>query len=177
MILRGPAAEDLSLEAQLVRVADIVAYVNHDLDDALRAGVVHRGDIPKEMLAVLGHRHSQRIDRMVQDLVVQSLVTDPLEIALSTEMEEAMMALRQWLSGHVYSNPAVHEDFLRASRILRELFAYFVDHPDRLQSCGGVCRPGDEVTTSVADFIAGMSDRFALTLYDQLFMPKPWKVV
>ena len=177
LLLRTSPLGELTLEAQLVRVADVVAYVNHDLDDALRAGVVRRSDVPQQIRSVLGSRHSQRIDRMVQDVVAQSLSVSPLDIVLSSRMEDAVLALRCWLSEHVYCHDAVHEDFLRASRVLQELFNYFVTYPDRLEAFGGSRRPEDEVTTSVADFIAGMSDRFALALYDRLFMPKPWKVV
>lgn len=165
-----------TLEGRIVRLADIVAYVNHDLDDAVRAGLVREGQVPKAIADILGADHGQRIHTMVSDLIETSLELAGEDIRMSEEVGEAVIALRDWLFGNVYQVPTVHEDFVKASRILRELFAYFVGHPETLQEHGGRLRKEDPLEVSVADFIAGMTDRFAMNLYQGLFLPQPWKI-
>ncbi len=167
----------LSLEAQVVRIADIVAYVNHDTDDALRSGVVSRSDVPSDLLNALGKRHSERIGRMVCDLVESSLQEGGQVVRMSDRTSEAILALRNWLLKHVYRAEAVHADFRKAKRVLSELFGFFLENEQKLLDNGGLRLPDDPLEVSVADFIAGMTDRFALTLYDSLFIPKPWKQV
>jgi dGTPase len=165
----------ITLEGQIVRFADIIAYVSHDLDDAVRGGVIHERDIPKEISRVVGLKHSQRIDVMVRDLVEQSLNAGGAAIRISADLEAALRALREWLFEHVYHAEVVHTDFEKASHLLRELFLYFMDNEDVFLRCGGRRRPEDSLEISVADFIAGMTDRFAVSLYSRLFLPQPWK--
>ncbi len=164
-----------TLEGQVVRLADIIAYLSHDLDDAIRGGVIRQADIPKQISAVVGLRHSARIDRMVRDLIASSLATDVLEIRISAEMDAAVRALRHWLFENVYQSDLVHQDFIKASRVLRELYLCFVDNEELFLQHGGRRFQGDALEVSVADFIAGMTDRFALTLFNRLFMPQPWR--
>jgi dGTPase len=166
-----------TLEGRIVRLADIVAYVNHDLDDALRAGLVTAAQVPKDITAVLGGSHSQRINTMVTDLIEHSLVKGDAEVRLSPEVAEAIMALRDWLYEQVYDSPPVHNDFTKASRILRELFTYLREDAAELTRMGGRILPGDALVVSVADFLAGMTDRYAIGLYHQLFLPQPWKAL
>jgi len=165
----------MTREGCIVRVSDVIAYINHDLDDAARAGVVSLSQVPEELRAILGESHSQRIDALVQDLIVSSLQDGGATIRLSDQMEQAMTALRDWLYENVYRSPHVHNDFEKASYVLRELFAYFVRHPEKLPDDGVDLAAGGRVEVSVADFIAGMTDRYALALYQELFMPRPWK--
>jgi len=178
---RGPllAPDDssraMTLEGQVVRLADIVAYVNHDLDDAIRGGIIKEEDLPRSIVKVVGDSHAHRIGRMVSDLIEQSLCCDGAEIKISQEMDDAIRALRAWLFKKVYEIDAVHSDFVKASRMLRELFTYFVANESAFISAGGRRLPGDAIEISVADFIAGMTDRFALALYSRLFLPQPWK--
>ena len=162
-------------EGCIVRVSDVIAYINHDLDDAIRAGVVELGQVPQALRATLGESHSQRIDALVQDLIAASLEDGGATIKLSLEVEHAMTALRDWLYENVYRSPRVHADFEKASSVLRELFAYFVRHPERLPDYGAACDNSGPVETTVADFVAGMTDRYALALFQELFMPQPWK--
>ena len=173
----GPESAATTLEGQVVRLADIIAYVSHDLDDAIRGGIITEEDVPAEISRVVGLKHSRRIDRMVRDLIEKSLQQDGSVVQISGEMDEAIRALRSWLFEHVYQIDRVHEDFVKASHLLRELFLYFIDNEDVFLLHGGRRLAGDILEVSVADFIAGMTDRFALTLYNRLFLPQPWKAI
>ena len=177
LLTPGPDSSASTLEGQVVRLADIIAYVSHDLDDAIRGGVIAADDVPQEISRVVGLKHSRRIDRMVRDLIGESLKQDVLRIRLSVEMDEAIRALRSWLFEHVYRIDCVQDDFAKASHLLRELFLYFMDNEDRFLLYGGRRLEDDSPEVSVADFVAGMTDRFALSLYSQVFLPQPWKVV
>jgi dGTPase len=171
------AALPATLEGQIVRLADIIAYVNHDLDDALRSGLVVHDELPRELLQILGASHSARINTLVRDLIESSWSGGESPVTLSKEMAQAVADLRSWLSAHVYQAATVHQEFLKAARILEELFGYFAAHREALLEHGGDCRPEDAIEVSVADFIAGMTDRFAINLYRELFLPQPWRGV
>ena len=177
--LLTPAADSRAktLEGQVVRLADIIAYLSHDLDDAIRGGVICQSDIPVQISSVVGLRHSERINRMVRDLIEQSLLTGSVEVRLSDEMDSAIRTLRSWLFESVYRADRVHQDFIKASHVLREIFLYFIDNEDVFVQHAGKRIEGDGLEVSVADFIAGMTDRFALMLYDRLFMPQPWRSI
>ncbi|HKJ04937.1 MAG TPA: deoxyguanosinetriphosphate triphosphohydrolase [Geopsychrobacteraceae bacterium] len=164
-----------TLEGQIVRLADIIAYVNHDLDDAVRGGLIDECEIPESVVSVVGVSHSGRIGRMVRDLIKHSLATDEAAISLSDEMDEAICDLRNWLFTRVYQVDHVHADFVKASRLLRELYLYYQENEEALLLHGGRRLAGDSLETSIADFIAGMTDRFALALYHQIFLPQPWR--
>ncbi len=166
-----------TLEGQVVRLADIIAYVSHDLDDAIRGDVIGKDDIPKEISAVVGHKHSQRIDRMVRNLISESLSAGGNEIRISSEMDGAIRELRSWLYKHVYRSDRVHREFTKASHLLRELFLYLIDNETVFLQYSGRRLAGDSLEVSVADFIAGMTDRFALSLYNRLFLPQPWRSI
>lgn len=164
-----------TLEGQVVRVSDVIAYINHDLDDAVRAGVIGAAEVPPGLLDFLGRSHSQRINALVQDLILTSLEDGGASIRLSAAMDEAMTELRDWLFEHVYRSDHVHADFEKASYILSELFEHFLAHPDALEDRAGKRGRNEEPAIAVADFIAGMTDRYALAIYQELFMPRPWK--
>lgn len=179
-----PSELAITLEGQVVRLADIIAYVNHDLDDALRAGIIKAGDVPAEISRVVGDRHSQRIGCMVRDLIVETLTEDDGMLHISGQMLEAIAGLRTYLHENVYRYHRVHQEFEKAQRIIRELYQYFLDH-------GLVRRYGDEWLVDevnsnwrdektahrrVCDYIAGMTDRYALGVYGYLFLPKAWNV-
>lgn len=161
-------------EGQIVRFADIIAYVNHDLDDAIRAGVISIDDVPPSVLDHLGRSHSQRINTMVWDMITTAQTSEEMAIGLSPLLLEQITVLRDWLFTHVYRIPSVHDDFTKAARVLRELFEFFIENPHELQRYGGVRLDGDPLEVSVTDFIAGMTDRYAMKLYQQVFLPRPW---
>lgn len=177
LLTPGPDSSAATLEGQVVRLADIIAYVSHDLDDAIRGGVIAAADVPKEISRVVGLKHSRRIDHMVRDLIEESLKADGAAVRISAEMDEAIRALRSWLFEHVYRIDCVHDDFNKASHLLRELFLYFMDNENVFLLHGGRRLAGDSLEVSVADFIAGMTDRFALALYSRLFLPQPWRAI
>ncbi len=167
-----------TLEGRLVRVADIIAYICHDIDDALRAGVLAEGDLPGKYSNLVGRTHSSRIGSMVRDLIETTLNEDDGELHLTPEMTEAMVGLRKFLYGKVYGNPSIKRDFDRARKVLASLFVAVVEEPDRPEF-GGTLSPREEGngTEAAVDFIAGMTDRYALDLYDKLFLPRPWAVL
>jgi len=166
----------VTLEGRIVRVADIIAYVNHDLDDAIRAGVVKAGDVPAPIKKVLGTTHSGRIGTMVKDLITHTLEVGGNRLVMSEEVMESITALRSFLYDNVYDVSKVHNDFIKSMKILRELYSYFLEKDDHWEEL----IPYEEGTSrhrKVCDFVAGMTDRYALALYTNIFFPKPWSVL
>jgi dGTPase len=159
-----------TLEAQVVRFADRIAYINHDIDDAIRAGVLDPAELPGEAVAVLGATHRERIDRLVTDLVDTS--QDQPQVRLSPPVFRALDALRDFMFAEVYLRSGAHDEHEKATRLLRELFRYYLDHPDRLPP--EYHRSPGDLPTHVADFIAGMTDRYAQSTYERLFLPRGW---
>ncbi len=147
-------------EGEIVRVADRIAYVNHDVDDGLRAGVIHREELPENPIAVLGEQTSSRIDTLVRDMISTSGRKG--EIALSDKVYEALMELRTWLFENVYRNPRSRQN-VRAVEVITALFHYYLDRPEER----GKSDP-DPVTETV-DYVAGMTDRYALAEYRRIF--------
>ncbi len=174
-----------TLEGQVVRVADIMAYVNHDMDDALRAGMIRESDLPPHLRAVVGDNSSLRIDAMVRDLVFNTIREDDGRLHLSSLMTETITELRAFLYDHVYRNWRVHAEFEKAQRVIRDLYGFFLEHefPDGSVSTCSRRRPlasreeEKKRHRRVCDFIAGMTDRYALDLYELIFIPKPWSVL
>jgi len=172
----------VTLEGQIVRLADIIAYVNHDQDDALRAGILQEGDLPREIEKVVGERHSKRIEAMVRDLIVETLTADDGELHVSEGMLEAITNLRKFLYDNVYTYHKVHAEFEKAQRIIRDLYSYFMQKGlVRLRGEQLVKRNMEEEWTDekiahrkVCDYIAGMTDRYALSIYKRIFLPEPW---
>ncbi len=165
-----------SLEGQIVRVSDIIAYVNHDLDDAMRAGVIKRSDIPKKIIRVLGDTHSKRIDTMVKDIIYHSIDTDLEEIRMSGGILSATYMLRDFLYESVYESEKIIKEFKKAKKILHDLYAYYLEHMEEVFAD----IPKEEKLNKhriACDFIAGMTDRFALMTYERLFLPQQWTVL
>ncbi len=164
-------------EGRLVRMADIIAYVNHDLDDAMRAGLIAPHDLPKDCLKRLGDSHSKRIDSMVRDILEQAQKSEPLKIGLSESGLEATVKLRDFLYERVYDLSQVHNDFNKAAKIIRELYAYFLEKKDEFRKEIGQAFVHEDVERAITDFIAGMTDRYAFKLYEKIFLPRPWLVI
>lgn len=164
----------VTLEGQLVRLADIIAYVNHDLDDAIRGKVIRKCDIPKDIVDVLGDTHAKRINRMVVDVIEQTYKKNERKIHASDELIDAIKALRTFLYKMVYDNDVVHGDFVKSSRIITELYGYYLEKPDDFKQVSGDFYRKDDLQQSICDFIAGMSDRYILHLYKETLLPRPW---
>ncbi|MDH5706415.1 MAG: deoxyguanosinetriphosphate triphosphohydrolase [Candidatus Aminicenantes bacterium] len=160
-----------TLEGQVVRVSDVIAYVNHDIDDAIRAEVIKEKDIPPRLVRVFGKWYASRIDRMVEDVVDASLKAGLEKIALSEEIKRAVMELRDFLYEKVYFNPQSRDELEKTEKILTELYGYLLKNPENY------IKPypeGDSLEKRVGDFIAGMTDRYALNLFEQIFFPRSW---
>jgi dGTPase len=159
-----------TLEGQVARFADRIAYVNHDIDDAMRAGLLAPGDLPPEATGVLGATHGARVERLVVDLVEQSENAE--EIRLSPPVFEALDRLRDFLFHRVYLRAEARAEQDKAMGLVRALFSYYLEHPETVPEEYRAV-PGD-LPTQIADYIAGMTDRFALRAYEQLFLPQGW---
>lgn len=163
-----------TLEGQIVRVADIIAYLNHDLDDALRAGIIKESDIPSDFIKVLGEGHSKRIDTLVRDVIFATINVDYEKISMSPLIEETVYRLRDFLFERVYENQLVRGEFKKAKYILQSIYNYYLENPYILF---GETKPSeDEIHRAVCDFIAGMTDRYAIYTFEKLFMPKSWAI-
>jgi dGTPase len=150
-------------EGEIVRVADRIAYVNHDVDDALRAGIISSDDLPPRPISVLGVRMSDRIDTLVRDMISNSKVKG--KISLSDPVYGALMELRAWLFRHVYNKLGSSEN-QKAARVVTDLFEHYLEHPEER-----VASDPDPLTETI-DFVAGMTDRYALATYRRLFLPR-----
>jgi dGTPase len=157
------AGEPATLEGKIVRLVDRIAYINHDIDDALRAGVLDVGALPAVEIAILGDTGSSRIDRLVHDLVEHSERAG--DIVQGDEVGGAMLRLRTFMFEHVYLGPAARAQHARIERVLRELFEWYVEHPQELP-------PGDALEDRVIDWLAGMTDRYAIRAWTERFVPQ-----
>jgi dGTPase len=167
-----PAEMSRTLEGQIVRVSDVIAYVNHDIDDAIRAGVIRDEDIPAALVKSLGKWHASRIDRLVEDVIKSSLKSGLGKISMSEEILSALVGLREFLYLRVYSSPFAKEEVEKAKKILTDLYRYVLTSP------GDYIKPfpkGDSAERRAADFIAGMTDLYALALFEKLFFPRSWR--
>jgi dGTPase len=178
VLMKGTGAKALTLEAEVVRLADIIAYVNHDLDDAVRGGLLRESDVPRRIRRVVGDRHSKRLATLVGDVIRASDVDGGGHIEMSAEVHEALLALRDFLYARVYENPVINDEFLKAQRILRDLFQWLAEDAERLRRRFRVSpREGEDLERAVTDFVSGMTDRFALETWEQIVVPRPWAVV
>lgn len=178
--LISKSTDDLpaTLEGQIVRFADVVAYVNHDLDDAIRARVLDPGELPSGIEDTLGNTHSARLTHLVLDVIEHTSLDDKQVISMGEEAASALTALRQFLYERVYFNAAVHLEFHKASTLLERLWSFFVDDFDRFYAdfWPGALRdqkPQDDVR----DFLAGMTDAYAVNLHERIFTPRRWYIL
>lgn len=174
-----PSERTSTFEGQVVRVADIIAYVNHDLDDAIRAKVLAQTDIPEEYSTILGRTHGERIDAMVKDVIYTTLQCEKDEdcLSISHHVLNAMVNLRDFLYERVYDSDMVHSDFVKASKILIELYEKFTENIDLFLREIDRDELYDTIDTCVCDFLAGMTDRYAFQLYEKIFLPRPWLIL
>ncbi len=161
-----------TIEGQIARVADIIAYVNHDIDDAVRAGLLKEEDLPRERVEVLGRSSSERIGRMVTDVVLQTLDGGMTEIRMSAGVLDATVGLRAFLFEAVYENEIATAEFKKAAGILGGLWTRIREQPETFLDPAVMRSEG--LDAAARDFLAGMTDRYAVSLYEQLYIPKPW---
>jgi dGTPase len=168
----GRAPLPRTLEGRIVRLVDRVAYINHDIDDAVRAGVLREDELPAEPIAVLGDTGSRRIDTLVHDLVETSAVAG--DIVQGPEAGGAMDALRTFMFARVYLGPTARREHAKIERVVRTLFDHYADDPARLPDGGGV--PGADTAQRVTDYIAGMTDRYCIRAFEALAVPESFAV-
>ena len=163
-----------TIEGQIMRVADLIAYVNHDIDDATRAGLLKVDDLPREPIGVLGSSSSARIGTLVKDVVTETLAGELSEIRMSATVLEAVLALRSFLFEAVYENAIATAEFKKASDILSGLWEKVRERPGEFLDSRTLETEG--LDAAARDFLAGMTDRYAVRLFEQMFIPKPWNV-
>ena len=157
-----------------MRVADLIAYVNHDIDDATRAGLLRAEDLPVELVRTLGSSSSARIATLVKDVVTETLAGGLSEIRMSDRILTAVLGLRSFLFDAVYENTIATSEFKKATGILSGLWEKVRERPTEFLDMAIVEKEG--LDTATRDFIAGMTDRYAIRLFEQLFIPKPWAI-
>ena len=171
----------ITAEGRVVRIADIMAYLNHDLEDALRSGVIKRKDIPKSCIEILGKTHSKRANTMIFDLIFSSKTKNgELCLLLSNNVHKAMKDLRRFLYDNVYKAKNVHSEFVKAKKILIEIFNYFIDDANILElkknlkkmEISHILKNGTKKDRVVCDYISSMTDTHAMNLYSDVFFPK-----
>ncbi|MBR5516588.1 MAG: deoxyguanosinetriphosphate triphosphohydrolase [Firmicutes bacterium] len=170
----GPV-KPFTLEGQIVKLSDRIAYINHDIDDALRSGVISIDDIPKSSLELFGYSHRERIDAMVNDVIENSEGKD--EIMQSEPFTKELLTLRSFMFKNVYKSNLVkkEEDLAKVGVVIKALYDYFIEHEEKLPKDLQEIAKVEGINEAVKDFVAGMTDRYALSLYTDLFVPKGWK--
>ncbi len=163
-----------TLEGQIVRRSDQIAYVNHDIDDAMRAGILTNDDIPKEIAEILGSTHKMRINTLVCDVISTSREVGSL--CMSPDVEKALRDLRSFMFENVYRNPVAKGEEKKARGMLQRLYEYYVRHPEALPEDFHPQLSFDGMERTVCDYIAGMTDKYAVDKYAELFIPSGWNV-
>ena len=163
-----------TLEGQIVRTSDRIAYINHDIDDAMRAGILTEADIPPEIAEILGHSHSQRINTLVENMIDNTIATGTL--GMQPEIAQAMDRLRTFMFARVYTNPVAKGEETKAKDMLCRLFEYYMRRPEKLPADFLPQLDFDGMERIVCDYIAGMTDRYAVYKYSELFIPTTWQM-
>ena len=163
-----------TLEGQIVRYSDRIAYVNHDIDDAIRAGILTELDLPKTVTHVLGNTHSQRIDTLVCDMITAS--REEGKIILTPQVDSALQELRSFMFEKVYRNPVAKGEESKAKDMLQRLYHYYYEHPEALPEDFQPQLSFDGMERTVCDYIAGMTDNYAVDKYSEIFVPAGWHV-
>jgi len=165
--------EPQTLEGRLVRICDRIAYINHDIDDALRAGIFTIEQMPAEAMQLLGRTGSERLNTMVRDLIENSWGKP--YISMSSRMREATDSLRDFLFRHVYIGSAAKQEEEKAKRVVKMLYNYWLENPEQLPFSIDARKNKEGLERLVCDYIAGMTDHYIISLYEDIFLPKPWK--
>lgn len=165
--------EPFTLEGQIVRLSDRIAYINHDIDDAIRAGVLNFEDIPKPYIEAFGETSSKRINTMILNVIKNS--QDKNKIQMSPDMLNLMLRLRTYMFDSVYFNDIAKGEEGKAKKIVKTLYQYIIDNPHYLVKEYDLGIEGVEFSVCVKDYIAGMSDRYIINKYSEIFIPKFWR--
>lgn len=170
---KGPWSD--CLEGRLVRLADRIAYVNHDIDDAVRAGIIRQEDIPAEARELLGDTKSRRITTLVTGVIENAWTTGCTSVGAA--YEQAFERLHTFMYERVYINPQAKKEEKKAVALVQTLFRFFLEHPDRMPPEHRATLDRLPPERAVADYIAGMTDRYAICVYEELFVPRGWQIL
>ena len=162
-----------TLEGMIVRRSDQIAYVNHDIDDAIRAGILTDADIPRDITNILGHNHRDRVNTLVCDAIRTS--REAGEVCLSPAVDKALKNLRSFMFEHVYRNPVAKGQERKAQDMLQRMFEYYITHPEALPEDFHPQMTFDGMERTVCDYIAGMTDNYAVDKYSEIFIPVGWQ--
>ena len=172
----NPEYRPETMEGQVVRISDLVAYANHDVDDAIRSGIITINEVPKKCVDALGTSNSERINKMVSDVIFETLKVGEKKVVVSAEIEEAMLELRSYLFNTVYMNEKIKKNFDKAKKVIKELYEYFCENQEEFRKLyDKPLREGETPERAVCDFIASMTDSYAITLYEKIFLPRRWQ--
>ena len=163
-----------TLEGQIVRRADQIAYVNHDIDDAIRAGILTAEDIPRDIAAILGENQRDRINTLVCDMIFTS--REAGSICMTPQIQKSLADLRSFMFARVYHNPVAKGEESKARDMLQMLFRFYVDHPEQLPADFQPQLSFDGLGRTVCDYIAGMTDNYAIEKFNEIFVPSGWNV-
>ena len=163
-----------SLEADVVRLSDRIAYINHDLDDAERAGILAPGDEPEIICERLGERNSERINSIVTDVIETSAELDV--ILMSPDITEAVQVFTDFMYAEVYKNPVAKGEESKVGNILLSIWEYYVNHPERLPEDYRAIADEEGIDRAATDYVSGMTDKYVMDVYSELFIPKSWQV-
>ncbi len=164
-----------TLEGKIVRLSDKIAYINHDIDDAIRAHILVKEDIPRELREILGETTRERLNTLIHDIIINSTGID--DIRMSKDVEEAMHRLRRFMFQSVYQNPAAKGEEVKARELLKQLYGYYTEHLDRIPDTFlHMLDEGEEIGRVICDSISGMTDQYAVAKFSEYFMPQKWQV-
>lgn len=163
-----------TLEGKIVRISDKIAYIHHDMDDAIRAGILKDSDVPKSIGAVIGYTLPERLDSFIHDIITSSRGNN--DITMSAPVAEAMRQMRQFMFENVYQNPIAKGEEGKAEVLIEALYEYYLNHFDKLprETVELMDRDGSTKEQIVCDYVGAMTDRFAISKYEELFIPKTW---
>ncbi len=163
-----------TLEGQVIKFADRIAYINHDIDDAIRGNILSIEDLPVKCIKVLGATHSQRINKMISDIICQSMEKDSL--CMSDEVYQGMMTLRSFMFENVYLDSEAKKEEKKAQNMLTEIYEFFINKPHKLPTDVQNLLNEEDIHRVVCDYIAGMTDRYVIQKFNEIFIPAPWRI-
>ncbi len=168
-----PCPEGISHEATIVSLSDVIAYITHDIDDAIRAGILTTNKLPQMAITIVGKTASEQIDAMIHGVIEGSIKG---QIQITPETLNAIVELRNFLFEKLYSSEPIMKEMNKAQRVVKELFNYFMENPTKTLFESEFINPEDSLERKVVDFLAGMTDEYALTTYKNIFLPSRWNI-
>ncbi|MCR5716598.1 MAG: deoxyguanosinetriphosphate triphosphohydrolase [Lachnospiraceae bacterium] len=166
----------MTMEGKIVRLSDKIAYIHHDMDDAIRAGILTEADVPGEISEVIGDTCTKRLDHFIHDIVSNCQGKD--DICMSPQVAETMKKMREFMFEHVYTNPVAKGEESKAVMMIEILYEYYLNHKDQLPAENlHMCELGEPIEKVVCDYIAGMTDHYAVARFEDIYVPSSWQMV